>query len=326
MMKRRAFVTGLGAVLAAPLGAGAQQAGKVWRIGLLVGVAPRPAFTRGFNGRLRALGYVEGQNLEILMRDYAGSPDRASRMADELVALKPDVLVAMGPLGAHAAKRSTTTLPVIFSAAGRPVQTGLVSDLVRPGGNLTGLSLDVGPEVNGKQLQILRDALGRLTRISLMWNPALQGIDEYVDHATQAARAYGIQLQLLPFRTADDLERTFQAAAQNNSNAIVALADTIMLVQRAKVVALAAGHRLPTIFAFRDFPEAGGLMSYGPSLEAIYVRTAEYVDKILKGARPSDLPVEQPTQFELVINLKTARALGLTIPPSLLLRADQVIE
>jgi putative tryptophan/tyrosine transport system substrate-binding protein len=201
-----------------------------------------------------------------------------------------------------------------------------VSELVRPGGNLTGLSLDVGPEVNGKQLQILRDALGRLTRISLMWNPALQGIDEYVDHATQAARAYGIQLQLLPFRTADDLERMFQAAAQNNSNAIVALADTIMLVQRAKVVALAAGHRLPTIFAFRDFPEAGGLMSYGPSLEAIYVRTAEYVDKILKGARPSDLPVEQPTKFELVINLKTAKALGLTIPPSLLARTDEVID
>src|SRR5690348_15642005 len=180
-MNRRAFVTGLGVVFIAPVAAEAQHSVKVWRIGLLVGVAPRPTFTRGFNGRLADLGYVEGHNLEILMRDYAGSPDAASRMADELVALKPDVLVAMGPLAAHAAKRSTTIVPIVFSAAGRPVQTGLVSDLVRPGGNLTGLSLDVGAEINAKQLQILRDAIPRLTRISLLWNPTLRGIDEYVD-------------------------------------------------------------------------------------------------------------------------------------------------
>jgi putative ABC transport system substrate-binding protein len=260
------------------------------------------------------------------MRNYAGSPDRAAQMADELVALKPDVLVAMGPPGAHAAKRATTSVPVIFSSAGRPVQTGLVSNLVRPGGNVTGLSLDVGPEINAKQLQIVRDAIGTLTRISLLWNPNMLGINEYVDQVMQAARTYGIQLQSLPVRSADDLERTFQAAAQTNSNAIVALADTMMMTHRTKVIALAAVYRLPAIFPFKEFPEAGGLMSYGPSLEAIYVRTADYVDKILRGARPGDLPVEQPTIFELVINLKTAKALGLTIPPSLLLRADQVIE
>jgi putative ABC transport system substrate-binding protein len=327
MMNRRAFVTGLGVVLAAPRVAEAQPATKVWRVGLLVGVAPPPpAFTRAFNGRLSALGYVEGQNLEILLRNYAGSPDRAAKMADELVALKPDVLVAMAPPAAHAAKQATTTIPVIFSAAGGPVETGLVSNLVRPGGNVTGLSLDVGPEINAKQLQILRDAIGGRMRISLLWNPNMVGINEYVDQATRAARIYSIQLQSLPIRSVDDLEPTFRAAAQNNSSAILALADTVMLVQRAKVVALAAVYRLPAMFPFREFPDAGGLMSYGPSLEAIYARTAEYVDKILKGAKPGDLPVEQPTKFELVINLKTAKALGLTIPPSLLLRADQVIE
>jgi len=326
-MDRRTFITGVATVVAAPLGAGAETARRVWRIGFLTNDpdAGNPFF-RYFKDQLRSHGYVEGQTAEFLYVPTFGDPERASRLVAELLVQKPDVIVAVAPPAAHAAKNATKTVPVVMIAVGRVVQTGLVPDLAHPGGNVTGLSLDVGPEVHSKQLQLLGEIVRRLSRVALLWNPDLLGINEYVDNVAQAVRMSGAQLQSLPVRTVDDLERALQAAAKNHSQGIVALPDPVMSMQRSRVASLSATYRIPAIFPFRPFVEAGALMSYGPDLFAMHARAADYVDRILKGSKPGDLPVEQPTKFELVINLKTAKALGLTIPPSLLQRADQVIE
>jgi putative ABC transport system substrate-binding protein len=323
-MDRRTFLSGVAVGLVAEsLVAEAQQVGKVWRVAVMADPT-QPPFRR-FQLRLRDLGYIEGQNLELIGRSYQGRLELASKIAGELLALKPDVLVAISPPGAHAAKAATTTVPIVF-VSGRPVQTGLVRDLARPGGNITGLSLDVGPEIHAKQLQLLGEVVGRLSRVSVLSNPDNRGIDEYVGNVTQAARASNAQVHLLAVRSIEDLESAFQAAVKNRSDGLVVLPDLLMFIQRLKVTALARTHRIPAIYHFKEFVEAGGLLCYGPNAVALLVRAADYVDKIFKGAKPGDLPVEQPTTFELVINLKTAKELGLTIPQSLLLRADEVIQ
>jgi putative tryptophan/tyrosine transport system substrate-binding protein len=280
-----------------------------------------------FRARLAVLGYTEGRNLELVFRPDFGDVKLSAAAVAELLRMKPDVLVTIAPPASHAAKRATTTIPLVFVSVGRPVESGLVASLASPGGNVTGLSLDVGPDIPTKQLELLREATAnRSARLSLLWNPDNKGIEEYVNQLERAAGTAGISLHRAPARTLDELETAFRAAVQNHSAGVLALPDLFMATHREHVTKVAATHRIPTIYAFRYFADVGGLMSYGPDLLVNGERAAVYVDKILRGAKPRDLPVEQPTKFELIINLKTAKALGLTMPPSLLARADQVIE
>ena len=325
-MNRRAFVTGLGAVLAAPFPAKAQTTGKTSRVGFLTCGPSAPQ--RAFIARLAELGYRDGENVEILLRFHGGIQSRAAALASDLVALKPEVIVAVAPPSAYAVQKLTTTIPIVFVSVARPVETGLVTNLIRPGANITGLSLDVTAEITTKQLQLLRDLLQphQAIRLVMLWNPDMRGIAEYVQETERWARATGIKLQSSPVRDAAGLEVAIPQAASQGNHGLVALPDQMTFVHRQRLAALAAMHRLPAIYPFREFVDDGGLMSYGPDLQQLGRRAADYVDKILKGVRPGDLPVEQPTKFEFVINLKTAKTLGLTIPPSLLLRADHVIE
>ena len=332
MIDRRTFLTGTGAVvLVAPLAAEAQQAAKSARIGylatnLVAGDArTREAFLQG----LHDLGYVEGVNLLIEYRDAAGKSDRFPALAAELVALKVDVIVTSGgTLAALAAKQATTTLPIVFTAAGNPVGEGLVASLARPGGNVTGLSV-VSTDTIGKSLELLTQAVPGLSRIALLLKP-----DAVPDRANKdrlkladvAARALGVRLQVVEAKGPEDFDRAFSDMTKGRASALAVLATPVFDSNRGRLVDLAAKARLPTVYSYRSYVEAGGLMSYGPDLADSFRRAATYVDKILKGAKPADLPVEQPTKFELVINLKTAKALGLTIPPSLLGRADEVIQ
>jgi len=332
VIDRRTFLTGTGAVvLVAPLAAEAQQAAKSARIGylatnLVAGDArTREAFLQG----LHDLGYVEGVNLLIEYRDAAGKSDRFPALAAELVALKVDVIVTSGgTLAALAAKQATTTLPIVFTAAGNPVGEGLVASLARPGGNVTGLSV-VSTDTIGKSLELLTQAVPGLSRIALLLKP-----DAVPDRANKdrlkladvAARALGVRLQVVEAKGPEDFDRAFSDMTKGRASALAVLATPVFDSNRGRLVDLAAKARLPTVYSYRSYVEAGGLMSYGPDLADSFRRAATYVDKILKGAKPADLPVEQPTKFELVINLKTAKALGLTIPPSLLGRADEVIQ
>jgi len=332
VIDRRTFLTGTGAVvLVTPLAAEAQQAAKSARIGylatnLVAGDArTREAFLQG----LHDLGYVEGVNLLIEYRDAAGKSDRFPALAAELVALKVDVIVTSGgTLAALAAKQATTTLPIVFTAAGNPVGEGLVASLARPGGNVTGLSV-VSTDTIGKSLELLTQAVPRLSRIALLLKP-----DAVPDRANKdrlkladvAARALGVRLQVVEAKGPEDFDRAFSDMTKGRASALAVLATPVFDSNRGRLVDLAAKARLPTVYSYRSYVEAGGLMSYGPDLADSFRRAATYVDKILKGAKPADLPVEQPTKFELVINLKTAKALGLTIPPSLLGRADEVIQ
>jgi putative ABC transport system substrate-binding protein len=332
VIDRRTFLTGTGAVvLVTPLAAEAQQAAKSARIGylatnLVAGDArTREAFLQG----LHDLGYVEGVNLLIEYRDAAGKSDRFPALAAELVALKVDVIVTSGgTLAALAAKQATTTLPIVFTAAGNPVGEGLVASLARPGGNVTGLSV-VSTDTIGKSLELLTQAVPGLSRIALLLKP-----DAVPDRANKdrlkladvAARALGVRLQVVEAKGPEDFDRAFSDMTKGRASALAVLATPVFDSNRGRLVDLAAKARLPTVYSYRSYVEAGGLMSYGPDLADSFRRAATYVDKILKGAKPADLPVEQPTKFELVINLKTAKALGLTIPPSLLGRADEVIQ
>jgi putative tryptophan/tyrosine transport system substrate-binding protein len=324
--RRRFLLTSLAGALAAPLDAGAQVRGRVPRIGILAG-GDSPV-QRAFHARFAELGYREGHNVEILRHYHGGTPARAAALAGDLVALKPDVIVAVAPPSAYAVQKLTTTIPIVFYVVGRPVEGGLITNLARPGGNITGISLDVSAEFNAKQLQLVRELLqGRQgLRLAMLWNPDMRGIAEYVQETERAAGAMGIKLQSTPVRDAAELELAVSEAAKQGNHGLVVLQDVMMFFQRQRLAALAATNRLPAIYPWREAVDDGGLMSYGVHQQSLAHRAADYVDKILKGARPSDLPVEQPTKFEFVINLKTAKALGLTIPPSLLARADQVIE
>jgi len=328
-MNRRAFVTGLGAVLAAPCAPEAQQAAKIDRISYLAtNLADSSHWREAFLQGLRDLGYVEGRNAVIEYRDAEGKLERLPTLAAELVALKVDVIVAAaGTLAALAAKQATRTLPIVFIAVGNPVTSGLVASLARPGGNATGLSA-LTPELVSKWLELLKQAVPGVSRVAVLWQPGGMGDTDQdaLKEADVAARALGVRLQFVEARGPADIDRAFSEMTRAHAGALTVLSTPMFGTERRRLVDLAARNRLPTMFSFRRFVDAGGLMSYGPNLTDLSRRAATYVDRILKGTTPSDLPVEQPTKFELVINLKTAKALGLTIPPSLLARADQVIE
>jgi putative ABC transport system substrate-binding protein len=330
--RRRFLVTSLAGVLAAPLGAEAQQADKIARIGYLttaeMATAPhhlREAFLKG----LRDLGYVEGRNLVIEYRSAEGKPERLRALAAELVSLKVDVILAPSSVHVLAAKQATRTTPIVFVNSGDPVASGLVTSLARPGGNVTGLST-LAVDLIGKCLEQLPQAVPGVSRVAVLWNPGGDGAErterDMLKRAEVAGQALGMRLQFVEVRGPADFERAFSEMTGARAGALTVLQSTMFFLERRRLADLAAKNRLPAVYTSREFVDAGGLMSYGPDFADLFRRAATYVDKILKGAKPGDLPVEQPTKFELVINLKTAKALGLTIPPSLLARADQIIE
>jgi ABC-type uncharacterized transport system substrate-binding protein len=330
-MERRRFIEVLaGGLLAAPLAAEAQQAAKVARIGFLaVNLAANPHPREAFLQGLRDLGYVEGRNVVIEYRDAEGKPERLPALAAELAALKVDVIVTGGGTpSALAAKQAAKTIPIVFAAAADPVMDGLVTSLARPGGNVTGSSL-LTPELVGKCLEQLTQVVPGVSRVGALWQPGTAGErtdKDMLKAADVAARALGVRLQVVEARGPADFDRAFSNMTRARAGALTVLPNAMFSSERGRLVDLAAKHRLPAVYPLREFVDAGGLMSYGANLADLFRRAATYVDKILKGAKPADLPVEQPTKFELIINLKTAKALGLTIPPSLLQRADEVIQ
>jgi putative ABC transport system substrate-binding protein len=327
-MDRRAFLGTLaGGLLAAPLAAEAQEPTRVWRIGFLGAGAyssgdPRvEALRRG----LRELGYVEGRNLAIEFRWAEGNSNRLPALAAELATLKIDAMVSQGTQATDAARRAATTIPIVFAVAGDPIGTGLVSSLARPGGNVTGLT-DIAPEMAGKRLALLREVAPGITRIAVLWNPANPSAAPQMRDTSAVARSFALLIRSLELKDASQLENAFATAVQDRAGAVIVLSDGALYGRRVQIAQLAAKHRLPCIAWTPEFAESGCLMAYGANVVEMHRRAAMFVDKIWRGAKPADLPIEQPTTFELVINLKTAKALGLTIPPSLLQRADQVIE
>jgi putative tryptophan/tyrosine transport system substrate-binding protein len=331
VIDRRALLAGTGAVLlAAPLGAEAQRAAKVPRIGFL-GLNPgaNPHLREAFLQKLRDLGYVEGRNVVIENRSAEEKLERLPALAAELVALKVNVIVTGGGTPtALAAKQATRTLPIVFTSASDPVTDGLVTSLARPGGNVTGLS-NLAPELVGKCLDQLKQAVPGFSRVAVLRQPDAVGErtdKDMVQGAEVAARALGVRLQFVEARGPADFDRAFSDMTRARAGALTVLGSVMFFGERRRLVDLAAKNRLPAVYPWRDFVDAGGLMSYGSDLADLFRRAAVYVDKILKGTKPGDLPVEQPTKFELVINLKTAKTLGLRIPPSLLGRADEVIQ
>ncbi len=327
-MDRRAFIGILaGGLLAAPLVAQAQPLDKVRKIGYLDGASPRsnPELTDAFRDQMRQLGYVEGKNLVIEYRWAGGNYDRLSDLAADLVRLRVDVIVTVGDPVIQAVKTATTTIPIVMASVGDPVGRGFVVSLARPGGNITGVS-NFAVALSGKWLEILRQAVPHLSQVAILRNSANPTHPLFWMEADKAAKGLGLTLQSLEVRSPEDIETAFASMLKERVGAFVTLPDPLLTEQRVRISDLATKTHLPGIAAFRENTEAGTLMAYGPSLAANRRRAAVFVDKILKGAKPADLPIEQPTKFELVINLKTAKALGLTIPPSLLQRADQVIE
>jgi putative tryptophan/tyrosine transport system substrate-binding protein len=327
---RREFIGALaGGLLAAPLAAEAQQPVKIARIGYLAHhLAANPRLQEAFLQGLRDHGYVEGRNVVIEYRSAEGKPERLSALAAELVALKLDVILAAGTPQALAAKQATKTVPIVFAGVSDPVTSGLVTSLARPGGNVTGSSL-LAPELVGKGLEQLKQAVPGVSRVAVLWQPGVLGErteKDMLQAAEVAARVLGVRPHFVEARGPEDFDRAFSDMTRARPGALTVLSTPMFVSERRRLVALAAKNRLPAMYPLREFVVAGGLMSYGPNDAEQFRRAATYVDKILKGAKPADLPVEQPTKFELFINLKTAKALGLTIPPSLLLRADEVIQ
>lgn len=311
------------AFLAAPLTVEAQQAGKVWRIGILGNENTRP--WESFREALRELGYVEGRNLALEQRWSEGITDRLPALAAELVQLRVDVIVASGTQGVRAAKQATRTIPIVMAVSTHPEKIGLVESLAHPGGNVTGLS-NMAPELAGKRLELLKEIAPRVLRIVYLWNPASPVEPMGFQDMLAAGRAAGVEILSAEVRTPDDYPAAFAFVASTRAHALIAVGNPVNFKHRHLIVDFALKTRIPSIYEERLFVEAGGLMSYAPSFSDLFRRAATHVDKILRGAKPADLPVEQPVKYELVINLKTAKALGLTIPPSLLVRADQVIE
>jgi putative tryptophan/tyrosine transport system substrate-binding protein len=325
-MKRREILLALLGLGAAPRSSVAQQQGKVWRIGFLSSESRSnsgryDAFLRG----MRDLGYVESKNLAMDARFAEGQAESLSRLAMDLVQSKVDVIVTAGSYAARAAKQATTSLPIVMGAASDPVSSGLVASLARPGGNLTGLSLNA-VDVSSKHIELVKSVVPKIVRVAVLTNPGIPAHLAVVKNLQAAAQQVGIRILVVDARTADEIQRGFSRIKSAGAEAVIVVIDAFFDSQRRQIVELTARNRLPSVFALRLAVEAGGLLSYGPNLEDSYRRAASYVDKILKGAKPGDLPVEQPTRFELVINLKTAKALGVAVPQSLLLSADQVIE
>jgi putative ABC transport system substrate-binding protein len=329
-MRRREFITFIGGAATLPFAAHAQQK-SMPVVGILSIGPPDPnapnisAFRQGLAG----LGYIEGRNILIEYRWAEGKPERFPALAAELVALKVDViLTAGGTIAALAAKQATTTLPIVFGLVGDPIAEGLVTSLAGPGGNATGFS-NVTNDLIGKWLELLKQVVPGVTLVAMLWKP-----DSMPDRAREvrlkeadvSAQALGVQLQVVEARGPADLERAFLDISTKGARALVVLTTPVFDIARQRIADLATKHLLPTVYASRNYVEVGGLMSYGPNFADLHGRAASYVDKILRGAKPSDLPVQQPTKFELVINRKTANALGLTVPPTLLAQADEVIE
>jgi ABC-type uncharacterized transport system substrate-binding protein len=323
-MDRRTFLAGAGALLAAPLATEAQQARKVYRIGVLAN-EPSPMWD-AFRQRLKELGYVEGQNIVFEYRWAAGQVERFPGLAAELVGLKVDVIVTVGNAATGALKHATATVPIVMATSGDPVGAGLVTSLAHPGGNVTALTVVAGRDIGGKQLELLKEVVPKFARVAYLFDAANPGSLLTQKELEAAARALGVGLRLTGIRNENDLEAAFTAITKERVGALLVAAGPFETIHRRRIVDLAASSRLPAMYGARWFVDDGGLISYGVSLLDNFRRAATYVDKILKGAKPADLPVEQPTKFELVINLKTAKALGLTIPPSLLVRADEVIQ
>jgi putative ABC transport system substrate-binding protein len=326
LLRRRDFITLLGGAAAWPLAARAQQAGKVYRIGLFsagtdTGRKTWPALADG----LRELGWIEGKNVLFERRFAENQLDRLPGLAAELVRLDVDLIVTGGTLAPLAAKQATATIPIVMAAAGDPVGSGIVASLARPAGNVTGLSL-MSPDLGGKRLELLKEILPGLSRVAILWNAA-NPYPALVFRETQAAaRALRIELQSLEVRGPGDLDSALDAAIRKRVDALITVEDPLTSAHRKHIADFMANNRLPAIYGFREFAEAGGLMTYGANINDLFRRAAGYVDKIFKGAQSADLPVEQPTKFELVINLKTAKALGLAVPLIMQMTADEVIE
>jgi ABC-type uncharacterized transport system substrate-binding protein len=332
-MERRTFLAGTGAMLlAAPFAAEAQQAGKIPRIGYLV-LGPLDApesrtLLDAFRQGLRERGYVEGENIVIEYRPADGKIERLPALASELVRLNVDLIVAGNTLLARAARQATTTIPIVAGAMGDPVRDGLVASLSRPGGNITGLTF-LGPELLPKRLGLLKEGLPKISRVAVLWHPSAFGertMSEMLKEMEAATQTLRVELRIVEVRGPDEIDGAFSAMARERADSLFQGPSAMLFAERRRIVALAAKHRLPSMFNAREFVELGGLMAYGANLADLTRRAVTYVDKILKGAKPGDLPIEQPTKFELIINLKTAKALGLTIPSSLLARADEIIQ
>jgi ABC-type uncharacterized transport system substrate-binding protein len=316
-------------LLVAPLVTAAQPVGKVYRIGLLTSGPASPASLlalEAFQQGLRDLGYVEGQQIVLEQRRAEGSEARARELAAELVQLPVDVLVAGGPPAIRAAQQVTRTIPIVMAASGDPVAAGWIASLAQPGGNITGLSTQ-SAELSEKQLELLKETVPTVSRIAVLANPSEPDSRSRLHYAQGAAHALQVSLHVLAVQRREDLVHAFAAIQREGIGAFLVLSDPLLLGQfRSDMIDFALRHRLPAMYSARVYVEAGGLMSYAPSFPAMWQRAAAYVDRLLKGTTPADLPVEQPTTFELVINLKTAQALGLTIPPTLLFQADEIIR
>ena len=325
-MKRREFITLVGGAAAAwPLTAHAQQAGKTYHVGWLhPGPIPEP-WIKGFREGLREFNYVEGKNLIIEYRWGDGDFDRLPAMAAELVRLNPDVIISVNTAALLALQKATTTIPIVMLATADPVASGLVRGLARPGANITGMSV-MGSELSRKRLELLKEAVPKLDRVTVLSNPGNPAVVLALQETQAAAHALGLTLHSVDVREPGEIDLALSVIGREPPDALVLLVDAMILSKRVPIIAFAIRRRLPTISAFREFAEAGGLMAYGPEVPDVLRRAVGLIDKILRGAKPADLPVQQPTKFELVINLNTAKALGLDVPTTLLARADEVIE
>ncbi|MEK7387115.1 MAG: ABC transporter substrate-binding protein [candidate division NC10 bacterium] len=326
-MDRRAFIWGVMALLGGPFAAQAQPAGRVPRVGFLCARAGPSSHTVAFLHGLRELGYVEGKDILIEWRFAPeGRRDPFPDLAAELVRLKVNLIVVASPPAIRPTKAATTSIPIIMAQSDDPIGAGFVTSLARPGGNITGLSF-MAPELSGKQLELLKAAVPRASRVAVLSDINDRFTGRQLGAVQRAAATLGVKLQPLPIRGAPkDFDRAFAAMRKERAEALVVLPDVMFFDHQERLTTLAAKSRLPAVYGEREFADAGGLMAYGPNYDDLFRRSAYYVNRILKGAKPADLPVEQPTKFDLVINLKTAKALGLTIPQSLLVRADQVIQ
>jgi len=320
----RLALTAIALLITAAFAADAQTPGRVYRIGYIQTAAPdeQEHLARALEEGLRELGYVEGRNIVFERRFAGGKQERLPDLAAELARLNVDVIVTGSNPVIAAVKQATATIPVVMTVSRDPVGSGFIASLARPGGNITGLTNDAGPEIVGKYLELLKEAVPRASRVALLWNPLPPGAETYRKMVESAAGKLGVSVQAVEARGRNEFEGAFAAIARQRVDAVVVLSDPVFVSARKQLVELATKYRLPAVYHAREFVEIGGLMSYGPSLDYQFRHAAVYVDKILKGARPGDLPVEQAAKFELVINLKTAKALGLAIPPSLQLRAE----
>jgi putative ABC transport system substrate-binding protein len=327
MMPRRTFVGGLAAVLAAPVAATAQPTSRTARIGVLDAVAfgaARQYLWDGFRQRLRQLGFADGE-VALELRSANGQTDRLPGLAADLVRLNVDVIVAASTLAALAVKRATSTIPTVMTNSGDPVSVGLVASLARPGGNVTGLTT-LSPELSAKRLQLLREIVPTLSRVAVLWEERNPAFASAVRETEASGKRIGVHVVVLGATVAADIDRVVGVAVAQKAGGLIVMPGSVFFTGQRRLMQLTEKHRLPSVFAQREFVDAGGLVAYGASLSDLFARAADFVAKILKGAKPADLPVEQPAKFELVVNLKTAKTIGLAIPQSLLLRADHVLQ